>query len=328
MHPRPHADDWVRDKNLPIVHKVIKVLNLLPLASEDVRRTELTDPVPWFSELNQALFLLPFAVLPYAVRTLYYNYVSHELPGRCAMWGCLFVYTMAFGVCWIHFLRHLSKKYGYFHGARGRDTIPFSEVNKIAKEILGAVLLRSALVVYSSYDPHTAPSLSIWTPLQLFFFTVVDDFYYYWLHRVCHETESAWKLHRLHHTTKATTLLLLGYADDIQECFDLFLVPLATWLTFPIPFDAFVIWMLIHVSIQVVGHSGIRLHHGTLLTGPYLTPFGAEIVTEDHDLHHRHGWRESYNYGKQSRLWDGLFGTKGERIEGHSGNIDRTRFIY
>ena len=328
MHPRPHADDWVRDKNLPIVHKVIKVLNLLPLASEDVRRTELTDPVPWFSELNQALFLLPFAVLPYAIRTLYYNYVSHELPGRCAMWGCLFVYTMTFGVYWIHFLRHLSKKYGYFHGARGRDTIPFSEVNKIAKEILGAVLLRSALVVYSSYDPHAAPSLSIWTPLQLFFFTVVDDFYYYWLHRVCHETESAWKLHRLHHTTKAPTLLLLGYADDIQECFDLFLVPLATWLTFPIPFDAFVIWMLIHVSIQVVGHSGIRLHHGTLLTGPYLTPFGAEIVKEDHDLHHRHGWRESYNYGKQSRLWDGLFGTKGERIEGHSGNIDRTPFIY
>ena len=118
MHPRPHADDWVRDKNLPIVHKVIKVLNLLPLASEDVRRTELTDPVPWFSELNQALFLLPFAVLPYAIRTLYYNYVSHELPGRCAMWGCLFVYTMTFGVYWIHFLRHLSKKYGYFHGAR------------------------------------------------------------------------------------------------------------------------------------------------------------------------------------------------------------------
>ena len=157
MYPRPHADDWVRDKNLPIVHKVIKVLNLLPLASEDVRRTELTDPVPWFSELNQALFLLPFAMLPYAIRTLYYNYVSHELPGPCAMWGCLFAYTMAFGVCWIHFLRHLSKKYGYFHGARGRDTIPFSEVNKIAKEILGALLLRSAMVVYSSYDPHTAP---------------------------------------------------------------------------------------------------------------------------------------------------------------------------
>lgn len=328
MYPRPHADDWVKEKNLPIVHKAIKVLNLLPLASEDVHQTKLTDPVPWFSELNQALFVLPLAILPYDIRSLYYNYVSHELPGPYAMWGYLFLYTMAFGVYWIHFLKHLSKKYGYFNSGRGRDTIPFSEVDKVAKEILGALFLRSAMVVFSSYDPHTAPSLSIWTPIQLFFFTVVDDFYYYWLHRACHEMDSAWKLHRLHHTTKAPTLLLLGYADDIQECFDLLLVPLATWLTYPIPFDAFIIWMLIHVSIQVVGHSGIRLHHGTILTGPYLTPFGAEIVMEDHDLHHRHGWRESYNYGKQSSLWDALFGTKGDRIEGHSGNIDRTTFIY
>lgn len=57
-------------------------------------------------------------------------------------------------------------------------------------------------------------------------------------------------------------------------------------------------------------------------TSTLLRPFGCEIVIEDHDLHHRHGWRESYNYGKQSLLWDTLFGTNGDRLETRAENID------
>lgn len=57
-------------------------------------------------------------------------------------------------------------------------------------------------------------------------------------------------------------------------------------------------------------------------TSTLVRPFGCEIVIEDHDLHHRHGWRESYYYGKQSLLWDALFGTKGDRLETRAENID------
>ncbi len=35
---------------------------------------------------------------------------------------------------------------------------------------------------------------------------------------------------------------------------------------------------------------------------------------EDHDAHHRHG-RAGLNYGKQSRVWDRIFGTAAEREE-------------
>lgn len=57
-------------------------------------------------------------------------------------------------------------------------------------------------------------------------------------------------------------------------------------------------------------------------TSVLLRPFGCEIAIEDHDLHHRHGWQRSYNYGKQSRLWDSLFGTTGDRYETCESNID------
>lgn len=328
MYPKPKADEWVTQKNLPFVHRAAIFLGILPVASQKVRRTKLSDPVPLFSELNQMLYVVPQALVPFAVRYYFYHYVSKELPGVWTTWILATTFAFTFSIYWLYFLKHLCIKYGYFNDARERDMIPFSEVPKVAKEVVAAVFVRTALVCFSSYDQKAAPYMSVWTPVHLFLFTLIEDFYYYWFHRVCHESKRAWDVHRLHHTTKAPNVLLLGYASDLQEYFDILLVPLLAWYTFPIPFDEFMVWMLIHISIQIHGHGGIRLHHSSLLTAPFLKPFGLEIVTEDHDLHHRHGWRESYNYGKQSRFWDSLFGTTGERIEGHDANIDKTKFIY
>jgi sterol desaturase/sphingolipid hydroxylase (fatty acid hydroxylase superfamily) len=39
-----------------------------------------------------------------------------------------------------------------------------------------------------------------------------------------------------------------------------------------------------------------------------------ELAVEDHDLHHRFG-KSGRNYGKQTRIWDRVFGTIGERVE-------------
>ncbi|KAG6014635.1 hypothetical protein E4U41_004795, partial [Claviceps citrina] len=46
------------------------------------------------------------------------------------------------------------------------------------------------------------------------------------------------------------------------------------------------------------------------------------LVVEDHDLHHRQGWRASGNYGKQTRLWDRVFGTCMDRVETNVENVD------
>ena len=47
---------------------------------------------------------------------------------------------------------------------------------------------------------------------------------------------------------------------------------------------------------------------------------GCDLVVEDHDLHHRKGYRKSGNDGKQTELWDRLFDTLMPRIE--SENVD------
>lgn len=50
--------------------------------------------------------------------------------------------------------------------------------------------------------------------------------------------------------------------------------------------------------------------------------FDTDMVIEDHDLHHQRGWKKSYNYGKQTMVWDSLFGTRRERVEGLKGKVD------
>lgn len=50
--------------------------------------------------------------------------------------------------------------------------------------------------------------------------------------------------------------------------------------------------------------------------------FDMELVIEDHDLHYRNGWRRSHNYGKQTRLWDRLFGTTFPVLRVTKGKIE------
>lgn len=44
-----------------------------------------------------------------------------------------------------------------------------------------------------------------------------------------------------------------------------------------------------------------------ILRSHFLRPFGMELAVEDHDLHHRFG-RSGTNFGKQTRVWDKIFG--------------------
>ncbi|WFD05461.1 hypothetical protein MVES1_000791 [Malassezia vespertilionis] len=316
--PRPFADAWKHEKKLPLVHRVFIMLNILPPSSEEVHKPEPNEKVLVYRELNQLIFPFPLALLPFILRYFYYHYVSHEMPGAFVTWFFLFLHTLTVGMLSVrHFNLHL-RIHGYLDSEAGRDTVPFELMPKVAFEVIGAVMLRPALIVLATYDPKEEPRLTWWLPVQMFLLTLTEDFTYYWLHRLCHEADSCWHFHRLHHTTKHPTTMLLGYADDFQEFIDFIGSPMISWLMCPFGFDVTVTWMIMLNYVQLAGHTGLRLHAG---------PFGLDLVVEDHDLHHRHGWKDSYNYGKQTRFWDSLYGTTGDRIEGRPDNLDWSKFI-
>ena len=95
---------------------------------------------------------------------------------------------------------------------------------------------------------------------------------------------------------------MLAFADEPQELFDLVGSPVLAYLLYPLSFDALLIWSLYFASVELMGHSGLRIYYPTSLTSPLMRLFNLEGIVEDHDLHHRFGWRDSFNYEKAK--WD------------------------
>lgn len=146
-----------------------------------------------------------------------------------------------------------------------------------------------------------------------------------------HDTNALWKYHRTHHLTKHPNPLLSLYADTEQEIFDIAVIPILAWgslkaVGLPMSFYE---WWVCHQFVafaELAGHSGLRLVANP--PSPFnwlLRFFGVELTIEDHDLHHRQGWKKSANYGKQTRLWDTVFGTVKDRIE--SERIDPNEVV-
>jgi len=182
--------------------------------------------------------------------------------------------------------------------------------------------IRPVIMIFFAYDPAKSPlSMSPWVIAETGLYAVILDFYYYWYHRVLHESETLWPIHRTHHLTKHPSPLLTLYADQIQELFDALIIPFMTYYTLRLlgfPMGYYDLWMCNQyiVFTELFGHSGMRI-----LANPpssvqwFLQIFDAQLCIEDHDLHHRQGWKKSCNYGKQTRFWDLIFGTTGKRIE-------------
>ncbi|CRG84202.1 hypothetical protein PISL3812_01519 [Talaromyces islandicus] len=317
-------------------HHIIDFIN--------AHHTDLDKPIPVFSkqdkiphipQLTQHLWILFYAMIPLGIHQALLSVYPLGL-GRLAAFTLYFITFNAIIIREVHILRRLAHKHGFLDGdVHGRDGVPDVGVSRVAKSLYKTTGSRLVLATWMSYnqsispfDVMSQPSWWGWLFLEIGLYGIVLDFWFYWYHRAMHDVGGLWKFHRTHHLTKHPNPLLAAYADHEQEFFDMVGVPFMTYVTLraiglPLGFYE---WWVCHQYIaytEVWGHSGLRVH----LTAPstlawLLEMFDANIVVEDHDLHHRKGWRKSHNYGKQTRLWDRIFGTCIDRIESSPQNVD------
>ncbi|KAK8148090.1 hypothetical protein G3M48_000432 [Beauveria asiatica] len=75
---------------------------------------------------------------------------------------------------------------------------------------------------------------------------------------------------------------------------------------------------------ESTAHSGVRLLLNPPATLGWLWDrFDLALAVEDHGMHHRRGSKKIFDYGKQTRVWDCLFGTVYPREE--TPHVDRTK---
>ncbi len=145
---------------------------------------------------------------------------------------------------------------------------------------------------------HFAASYPVW--LQLLFFTVLHDFYIYWMHRFQHSNRFIWRIHEAHRSPKEVDWLS-GFRSHAVE-----ILVNQTVEFMPI--------ILLGASPEVVSYKGVvsavwgmYIHANLNVRSGWLHYFvnGPEM----HRWHHSVGKGRNRNFGTKLAIWDWMFGT-------------------
>lgn len=313
---------------------IINFMRLYPLpANGDTvavsqQATKRYTKVPRMRNRDTHLWALPRFIAPIAGHWIYWKLtgsVGHAV--LALVWYSLWFKYIGASV--VRLWYQLGQRCGYLDGQHQRDPIPDDSIGKVILSLNNTSHGRTLMFVLVAYDCNAPPSFGWSILLQVALYPIILDLWFYVYHRAMHECDVLWKFHRTHHLTKHPNTLLTLFADVEQEIYDIFISPMLTYATmrmFPTLSLSFYDWWLCSMyqaMIEVGGHSGVRVHSGPFGAGfGLLDRLGVGLIVEDHDLHHRKGYRKSGNYGKQTLIWDKLFGTTIPREECVEGNVD------
>jgi 4-alpha-methyl-delta7-sterol-4alpha-methyl oxidase len=133
---------------------------------------------------------------------------------------------------------------------------------------------------------------------QIGLFLIIDDFIFYWAHRILHTKWFYKKIHALHHKAKDSVSLTSVYFHPAE-----YLLVTASTLAGPVLIEAHIytiyIWIIIRQIIAAEGHSGYQIPY-------FLTVIPGYDGTVFHDWHHR---ANNGNFGLFFGFWDKFFGT-------------------
>jgi sterol desaturase/sphingolipid hydroxylase (fatty acid hydroxylase superfamily) len=159
--------------------------------------------------------------------------------------------------------------------------------------------LVTGLIFLFLYEHSTFkfPANAWWTWVLLFF---VDDFVYYWFHRISHESRILWNFHVVHHSSEHFNLSVAGRQSWFSG--------VAHWIFYaPLMLLGFAPWMfaLMH---------GLNLVYQFWIHTRLVDRLGWFEYVFNTPSHHRvhHGINEQYldkNYAGVLIIWDRIFGT-------------------
>ncbi|KAK4095334.1 hypothetical protein Purlil1_130 [Purpureocillium lilacinum] len=324
-----HRQGWT------IYHWFLYILDILPTdPSVDAPTRQKYEKVPRLSDWSMHRWVMSHAIIPIVLQQLYIVCTDRNFTTLQALLFYNAAYA-AIAIHGLHTIRRLGHRVDFLDSHAPRDGIPEARIKRLVFSLILTSTLRPTVTVLLTYRTNETLTLAswIWLPVEVGLYGIILDFWFYWYHRLMHEAPRLWKYHRIHHSAHHPNSLLSQYADTEQIFLDLLGVPVLTHVSMKalgLPWG-FHQWWICHIYVLFAewgGHSGLRLYASPPSTfTPVLRWLKCETTIEDHDLHHRRGRRRNGNYGKQTRLWDVVFGTCVARIECRDDNIDWDRVV-
>ncbi len=163
-------------------------------------------------------------------------------------------------------------------------------------------IVPAVLIVQSLQGPKMKTDLQSFPELptiifQIIFFALVEDFFFYWTHRLLHHPRLYPYIHKVHHEYNITISLAAEYAHPLEFIFgNLFPVNIGPIiLGSQVHLATYLIWVIVAQMETADQHSGYEFPWS-----PYrLVPFS--VSTDYHNFHHSHNVG---NYCSVSTFWD------------------------
>ena len=211
----------------------------------------------------------------------------------------------AFLLFWVVFAKRLAHR-------RCQSTIPERRrlLGELGNSLAGIVFFMvpsiAAIPLYFSghikliTDPSaTPPAVMV---LSFILFVIGADTWFYWTHRLMHDSRLYRFTHALHHRSEQPSPLA-GYAFSFAEAMVLGAYMPLVLLVFPVNrtvFYVFVIWFSV---LEAYVHLGFEILPRWFARNPITKHIGTAVF---HDMHHENG---AYNFGVYFTWWDRLMGT-------------------
>jgi lathosterol oxidase len=141
-----------------------------------------------------------------------------------------------------------------------------------------------------------------WLPVSAAIYLIVQDTYYYWLHRGLHHRRIFKWAHMGHHISREPSPYASFAFDPAEAALTAWLLPALT-LVVPINLWVALTLLMLMTAAAVFNHAGREIWPTSWLQNP----FGRQMITATHHNAHHAQFRQ--NYGLYLRLWDKLMGT-------------------
>ncbi|XDD50564.1 sterol desaturase family protein [Leptospira sp. WS92.C1] len=138
--------------------------------------------------------------------------------------------------------------------------------------------------------------------LSIFLILVIQDFYFYWTHRLMHTRLFFKAFHKIHHESITPSPWTAYSFSPWEALIHGMIMPIVVSL-FPVHTFALLIFMTFQIIRNVLGHSGYEMFPSWLLTNRILKYINTNT---NHDMHHQYF---RYNFGLYFTIWDEIFGT-------------------
>jgi ring-1,2-phenylacetyl-CoA epoxidase subunit PaaE len=161
----------------------------------------------------------------------------------------------------------------------------------------------STFKVYSSFTENGG---IVYVAFITFLLFAIEDTYFYWMHRTVHSPKLYKYIHKVHHDSIDTTPFTSYSFHPIEAALEI--VPMGLIMLvayyFPVHILALLIWQILSIALNVLGHSGYELFPSWWNNYWFLK---WKLPATHHNMHHE---RFNGNYGLYFIWWDRLMGTE------------------